>query len=300
MSSKRYDRKKRIRQLRRRLILLGLFVVLTTLFLYLVMERGWRPWEDLEKWIADISTQESRPGTEEPEEEKEELQTENTGIQPTIDLEEKDIYTFLQGPKAWASKAPYSGAWCEEHLAGQKFSVFGCGLCVLANIYSTLTPYDCSPLDMYDYAQRVSGYRPVNGFGAIDWPYLVQTLESVGIHSELKKTDGTYQTFQKDVSDAVSVIALISSYYDDAYWQDVEGHYINLWLYDAADDSVFLADSGNPSHNRQRISLSYIYKALKISGEYQYLLVTGIDTNGNTWKHDGIDTEWTPPSWYTK
>ena len=235
-----------------------------------------------------------------PTESVTEAQTEEARQADFSDLKETDIYTFLQGPKAWASKADWSGKWHEVVLADQEFSVFGCGLCDLANIYSTLTPYDCSPLDMYYFAQEASGYAPVSGFGAIDWPYLKQTLKAVGISSLIKRKDKKYEQFQKNIASSVSAIVLVCSYDDDTYWHDVEGHYVNIWLYNSEDDTVFLADSGNPDHNRQRIPLRYIYDALKTSSNYQYLLITGADEEKNTWKHDGIEIKWRKPKYYKK
>ena len=214
------------------------------------------------------------------------------------DLEETDIYTFLQGPKAWKSRADWSGAWCNKVLAGQEFSIFGCGLCDLANIYGTLTPYDCSPVDMFHYAREVSKYAPNSEAGAIDWPEMKAVLKSVGITSKLRRKDRSYEKFQQKISESITAIVLISSAYDDTYWQNVGGHYVNIWLYNEEDDTVFLADSGNPAHNRQRIPLRYIYDALKTSGIYQYMLVTEVDENGNTWQHDGIGIRWKKPKYY--
>ena len=222
-----------------------------------------------------------------------------TAPEYTASLQETDIYTFLQGPKAWGMRADWSGSWCRDYLAGQEFSVFGCGLCNLANLYGTLTDHDCSPLDMFYYAKEVSNYTPVSGVGAIDWTELKQTLHTVGIECELRNKDDTYEEFQKNVLVSGTVIALISSYNDSTYWQDVEGHYVNLWLYDQDTDTVLLADSGNPEHNRQRIPLRYVYDALKTGAAYQYLAVTGVDKNADTWQHNGIHTVWQKPSYYT-
>ncbi len=207
------------------------------------------------------------------------------------------VYTFLQGPKAWNSRTDWSGSWCELVLADQKFSVFGCGLCDLANIYSTLTAYDCSPVDMFYYAREVSGYQPVSGYGAIDWPDLKKTLQTTGIYSELGKKPDSYEEFQSRIAGSFCSIVLVSSYNDSSYWPNSEGHYVNLWLYDAGDDTVFLADSGNPDHNRQRIPLRYVYSALKTAADYQYLLVTGVNEKANAWKHDGISLQWKKPSY---
>lgn len=216
------------------------------------------------------------------------------------DFVETDIYTFMQGPKAWAAKVDFSGSWCEVVLADQEFSVFGCGLCVLANIYSTLTECDCSPLDMYDYARQVSGYAPSSGYGAIDWPFMKQTLQTVGIEAKLRKKNISYRQFQEAIANSYCAVVLVSSYNDDTYWHEVEGHYVTIWLYDPEDDTVFLSDSGNPDHNRQRIPLRYIYDALKTAGSHQYMMITGVDENGNTWGHDGISIKWKRPKYYKK
>ena len=216
------------------------------------------------------------------------------------DLVETDIYTFMQGPKAWKSRVDFSGSWCSEVLADQKFSVFGCGLCVLANIYSTLTPCDCSPLDMFWYAREVSGYSPSSGYGAIDWPYMRQTLRKVGITAKNMRKPTTYEKFQEYMENSICMVALVSSYYDDTYWQGVEGHYVTLWLYNREDDTVFLSDSGNPDHNRQRIPLRYIYDALKVASRFHFMRVTAVDPDKNTWQHDGIDIKWKKPRYYKK
>ena len=210
-------------------------------------------------------------------------------------LKEKDIYSFSQGPYAWENGYEWSGAWCQEVLAGQLFSVFGCGLCAMANIYSSLTGCECSPTDMFFYAQEVSGYTPVSGFGAIDWPYIQQTLKTTGIRSSLKPPAESYEAFRTDISRTIAAVVLINSVRDSSYWQ-TNGHYVTIWLYDSEDDTVFLTDSGNPAHNRQRIPLAYVYNALDPYTACQYLLITAVDEKGNTWKHDGIDADWIAPS----
>ena len=213
-------------------------------------------------------------------------------------LSETDIYTFMQGPKAWTTKTDWGGSWCDVELYDQKFSVFGCGHCCLANIYSTLTDCDCSPLDMFYYAKEVSGYRPMSYYGSIDWPYMKQTLKKVGIHTRLKQKDKTYKQFQEEIKNSITATVLICSDYDTTYWQGVEGHYVNVWLYDEEDDTVFLADSGNPDHNRQRIPLKYVYDAMKTSNRYQYMLVTSVDKDGNQWGHNGVEMKWNVPDYY--
>ena len=214
-----------------------------------------------------------------------------------ISLTDTDIYSFLQGPAAWENRTDWGGSWCNMILADQYFGAFGCGLCDLANIYSTLTPYECSPIDMYYYAQEASGYTPVSGLGAIDWPELQDTLQSVGINCELRTKDDNYEDFQNALAEGITAIVLISSAYDTTYWKNSDGHYVNLWMYDPADDTAFLADSGNYGYSRERISLRPVYDALLPASSYQYLLVTSVDTEGNTWQHDGIDIDWVRPDY---
>ena len=225
--------------------------------------------------------------------ETEETQTED----PALHMED-GVYTFLQGPVAWESKAHWSGIWCESELDGGLFSVFGCGLCDLAGIYSTLTPYECSPLDMYALARKVSDYSPGYDAGAIDWPYMVETLSKVGIGSKLRKKDRRYEAFQKAVAESLGAVILVSSDDDDTYWEDTPGHYVNIWHYNPETDQVFLGDSGNPGHNRQWIPLRYLYDAMASNSAWQYMVVTSYDEEKNTWKYSGIHEKWTRPPYY--
>ena len=225
--------------------------------------------------------------------ETEETQTED----PALHMED-GVYTFLQGPVAWESKAHWSGIWCESELDGGLFSVFGCGLCDLAGIYSTLTPYECSPLDMYALARKVSDYSPGYDAGAIDWPYMVETLSKVGIGSTLRKKDRRYEAFQKAVAESLGAVILVSSDDDDTYWEDTPGHYVNIWHYNPETDQVFLGDSGNPGHNRQWIPLRYLYDAMASNSAWQYMVVTSYDEEKNTWKYSGIHEKWTRPPYY--
>lgn len=238
--------------------------------------------------------------TESPAPQTEPVQTESQVPQtedPALHAED-GVYTFLQGPVAWNSKKPWSGIWCESELDGGLFSVFGCGLCDMASVYSTLSPYECSPLDMYALARKVSGYAPSDGFGAIDWPFMKETLEKSGFGITLKKKDKQYAAFQKAIAENPGAIVLISSMDDDTYWQDTPGHYVNIWHYNPETDKVFLGDSGNPDHNRQWVPLRYIYDALASDSSCQYMLITSYDEAKNTWKYSGIHEKWTRPSYY--
>ena len=230
-----------------------------------------------------------------------EAETEMTAQTETEDpalAREHAVYTFCQGPVAWSTHAPYSGEWCDYELDGGLFSVFGCGLCAMANISSTFTPYECSPLDMYWFARKVSDYSPGGGAGAIDWPFMEVSLEKAGFGVSLREKDKDYRAFQNTVAHCPACIALISSTDDDTYWQDTPGHYVTIWLYNYETDEVFLGDSGNPDHNRSWIPLRYIYDALAHDSSYQYLTIDYYDDNLNGWQYSGIVEDWTAPYYY--
>ncbi len=210
-------------------------------------------------------------------------------------IQEQDIYTFLQGPKSWAEGLSWSGEWSQFQVDGNPFGGFGCGLCCLANIYNTLSPYEVSPWDLCEYAIEVSEYAPDGRYGAIDWEPMRDTLKNCGIRSKLYRKPKSYQKFQEQMRNARSAIVLICSGDDDTYWQDTPGHYVNIWLYQEEDDTVFLAEPGSPENNRSRVPLRYIYDALKSVSRFQYLLVKGYLEEDNQWKADGIDEIWNNP-----
>lgn len=204
----------------------------------------------------------------------------------------EDVYTFLQGPKSWSEGRTWSGEWGEAYMDGGSFGGFGCGLCCMANIYSTLSDYRCSPPDMYRYAKRKTFY---GGGGAIDWGYMRQTLTSLGMDCNVKKKPSDYQMFQKAVAGSKCCIVLVSSYNSECYWKDTPGHYVTIFLYNAKTDKVFLADSGDPAHNRHWVSLKKIYRSLKTSSDYQYLQVKSYDKSRDSWKHKGAGGNWIKP-----
>lgn len=195
-----------------------------------------------------------------------------------------DIATFLQGPKSWEGRLTWSGEWGEAWYDGGKFGGFGCGLCCMANLYTSLSPYECSPLDMYRYAKKISGY---GGGGAIDWGYIKDTMKAAGFTSDVWRKPNTYKKFQKQVKTAMAVLVVVSSYDSTCFWQDTPGHYVTLFLYDSGTDRIFLADSGDPGHNRRWVPLKKIYRSLKTSNRWQYLAVTGYSEEADTWKHRG-------------
>lgn len=213
---------------------------------------------------------------------------------PVPDPTEK-IATFLQGPKSWGWRLPWSGIWGEEYYDGGKFGAFGCGPCCMANIYTTVSPYECSPLDMYEYAKKVGGYE---GGGAIDWGSIKVTLKKAGITSDVWRKPKKYSKFQKQVKDSLACIVVVSSYNSDCYWKDTPGHYVTIFQYDEHTDRVFLADSGDPNHNRHWVKLKKIYKSLKTSNSWQYLAVTDYNKKKDAWKHKGFGGECVlPDSW---
>lgn len=200
---------------------------------------------------------------------------------PTPDPTEK-IATFFQGPKAWNSRLEWSGNWSEQYYDGGSFGNFGCGLCCMANIYTTFSGYKCSPIDMYHYAKKVTEY---GGGGAIDWGYIKETLQTTGFTSDVWRKPKKYEDFQQQVKNSLACIVVVSSYNSDCYWKNTGGHYVTLFEYDEKTDKIFLADSGNPDHNRHWVKLKKIYKSLKTANKWQYLAVTAFDANKNKWKH---------------
>ncbi len=216
-------------------------------------------------------------------------------LREAYDIQEEDVYTFLQGPRSWGEGIPWSGEWALFEINGNCFGGFGCGLCCLANIYDTLSPYEVSPWDMCEYAMRVTDYAPTSSMGAIEWIYMKQTLERCGFTCGLYCKPATYEQFKEQMEGMKSSIVLVSSGADDTYWQGTPGHYVNIWLYRAEDESVFLAEPGNPENNRSRIPLRYVYDALKTVSRFQYLRVEEYLEENNRWKANGIGETWNQP-----
>ena len=165
------------------------------------------------------------------------------------------VYSFLQGPKSYSEGIPWAGSWCEAAVGYNKFGGFGCGFCCMANIYSTLTDYECSPLAIYEFAKGVSQYYPTSESGAIGWKDMKKTLKAAGFTCKNYRKPATYGEFREQMRHTLSAIVLVSSADDAAFWQDTPGHYVNIWLYQEDDDMVFLAEPGNPWNNRTWIPL---------------------------------------------
>lgn len=206
------------------------------------------------------------------------------------------IYTFLQGPKSWGEGRTWSGEWSEAYVNGNYFGNFGCGLCCMANIYSSLTEYTCSPWDMFERARAVSGYSPTRKVGAIGWADMKVTLRKSGFDCALFNKADRYEQFQEQIREAQMAVVLVCSADDDTFWENTGGHYVTISLYNQDTDEVFLADPGGPDRNRTWIPLRYVYDALKTSSQYQYLLVNGYAEEDNQWKQDGIDEAWVEPA----
>lgn len=282
--------------MKKKLSLLGL--ALFFLFLLLIIgstaekERKWK--EQTEVKIDGAGPQSMYVGVSQWL--KEDLsEAERKELVKAFELKEKDIYTFLQGPRSWSEGIPWSGEWCQFHVKGNPFGGFGCGLCCMANIYDTLSPYEVSPLDMFEHARMASDYAPDGKYGAIDWEEMRCALKVCGVGSQIHRKPETYEEFQEQIRLAKSAIVLICSGNDDTYWQDTPGHYVNIWLYQKEDDTVFLAEPGSPENNRSRIPLRYIYDALKTASRFQYLSVSGYELEEDRWRLDGIEESWNRP-----
>ncbi|MCR5665420.1 MAG: hypothetical protein K6G01_01190 [Eubacterium sp.] len=232
----------------------------------------------------------------ETEEEEEEAST-SQQLKEELAEAERNTYTFLQGPKSWEKSIDWSGEWSGAIVNGNAFGSFGCGLCAMANIYDTLSPYEVSPLRMCKYAQKVSAYAPTYESGAIGWGDMKTVLKTVGMDVEVATKPDNYEDFCENLKNAKSAIVLVCSEDDDSYWEDTPGHYVNIWHYNEEEETVFLADPGEPSHNRDRIDVEYVYDALKTSSKFQVLYVWSYDEDDNTWKGDGIKDNWNRPDY---
>lgn len=207
---------------------------------------------------------------------------------------EDSVFTYLQGPKSWSERRDWSGAWGSEFYDGGSFGAFGCGLCCLANVYSSISSFQCTPIDMYRFAKKNTGY---GGGGAIAWEYMDSILMGLGFESRLRRKPDSYSDFKKQISEASCSIVLVSSEASKCYWTNTPGHYVTIFLYNKEDDTVFLADSGDPEHNRHWVELRKIYKSLKTVSEWQYLCVGNYNKENDTWKHKDLNGQWVKPDY---
>lgn len=205
---------------------------------------------------------------------------------------EDAVYTFLQGPKSWGKRLAWSGKWAETYYDGGKFGAFGCGFCCMANIYSTQTTYEASPVDIYKYTKRNTIY---GGGGAVVWEYMESAMQTLGFETSLRRKPTSYRKFQKMIASNDSAIVLVSSSNSTCYWKNTPGHYVTVFLYDKQKDAVFLGDSGDPKHNRQWVALKKIYRSLKTESDYQVMTVTGYQASKDSWKHKKASGTWIRP-----
>lgn len=205
---------------------------------------------------------------------------------------EDRVYTFLQGPRSWKSQLTWSGKWGKTMYDGSSFGAFGCGFCCMANIYCTQTKYKASPVDVYSYSKKHTEY---GGGGAIAWEYMQRVMQRLGFQAKLMTKPDSYAAFQKQMTESETAIVLVSSHNSDCYWKDTPGHYVTIFLYDAQKDKVFLADSGDPEHNRHWVSLKKIYRSLKTESDYQFMTVGEYKESSDQWKHKSAKGTWVKP-----
>lgn len=213
-------------------------------------------------------------------------------VQSPTPAPEDSVYTFLQGPKSWKRRLTWSGKWGKTMYDGSSFGAFGCGFCCMANIYCTQTEHRASPVDVYQYSKKHTEY---GGGGAIAWEYMRSIMRRLGFQAELMTKPKSYETFQKQMTENETAIVLVSSNNSTCYWKDTPGHYVTIFLYDAQKDKVFLADSGDPEHNRHWISLKKIYRSLKTESDYQFMTVGDYQESSDQWKHKSAKGTWVKP-----
>ncbi len=266
---------------RRTGIMLGLAVIMTLILIF-----GKNDTEKTETTMVEHSVQEPYSST-------------GTAIisapKPEVTPNPEDkVYSFFQGPKCWEERREWSGKWGKEYHDGANFGAFGCGFCCMANIYSTMTEYKCTPIQMYERSKKVTLY---GGGGAISWGLMKQTMEDIGFQVDVGNKPSKYKEFKKIVAANPATLVLVSSYNDDSYWQNTPGHYVTLFLYDPETETALLTDSGDPTHNRQRVKLKMIYKALKTSSDFQYMTVVSYDASKDNWKHKKAGGTWVKPDY---
>lgn len=223
------------------------------------------------------------------------LTEETEDLQEETDLRtqaEEKAYSFLQGPLSWKRRLTWSGVWGKTYYDGDSFGGYGCGLCCLANIYSTLTDYEATPVNLYAYAKKVTDY---GGGGPIDWVYMYQVLQKLGMEAKLMKKPDSYREFREDIENCLNAVVLVCSYDSTCYWENTDGHYVTILGYDPETEEIFLGDSGDPTHNRQWVSLDKIYQSLKTSSRWQYLCVNSYDDQSCSWKHEYAGGRWVRP-----
>ncbi len=187
---------------------------------------------------------------------------------------EKQIYSYLQIPHDinFDRDFRWSGDWGRIMASGREFYYWGCGICCLSSIFSTFRAKDIPPDVIYYETREKTDYNPDSGHGAVSWGQLKKMCGIYGCSAVLKTKPADYSQFQRDIYGAAAVIVLVSKDNDDKLWWYTNGHYVNLWEYDPATDSVFLSDPSG-LFNRARVSLEDIYRALKTASNAQYMII---------------------------
>lgn len=212
----------------------------------------------------------------------------------TLPTDDPRVYSFLQGPKSYKKGLTWSGKWGKRRYDGAKFGAFGCGFCCMANIYCTETAYKANPVTIYKCSKNVTEYT---GGQAIGWGHMKQTLEYMGFTVQSGRKPKKYKTYKKLVKESICSIALVSSYDSEEYWTNTPGHYIVLFGYDEATDTVMITDSGDPSHNRARVGLRVVWRSLKKSSDFQYLNIMSYDEAADRLKHKTAGGIWYRPDY---
>lgn len=186
--------------------------------------------------------------------------------------EEKKIYSYIQIPKDFHPGDKWAGDWSDIESGGQTFFYFGCGVCCLSNMLSTLKDRVIRPDVMFERAKEQTDYNPDSGVGALSWEQLRTVCENAGLKAALKRKPDTLDEFRKDVEDSATTLVLVCRSDDDALWFYTKGHYVNLWEYDPDTDTVFVTDPSG-LFNRNRVMIEDVYNALKTRSSYQYMTI---------------------------
>ena len=189
---------------------------------------------------------------------------------------EKKIYSYVQVPPEYCVNGNWSGDWVRQVYGGQEFFHFGCGVCCLSNMFSTITKRAVAPDMMLEWAREYSSYNPDCGRGAISWSQLRKVCEALELPAVVKQKPAAYEDFRADVQAARTTMVLVCKENDDKLWFYTRGHYVNLWEYDPATDTVFVTDASG-LFNRSRVPLRDVYNALKTKSDAQYMCVNDVN-----------------------
>ena len=196
--------------------------------------------------------------------------------------EEKGIYSYTQfydeayQNSTWVNKrvsaAGWNGEWGRIQAGGQEFMMFGCGVCCLSNIVSTMTDRVVDPEEMYYALKDQTNYYPESGRGAVSWEYLQTMCAYYGLTMELRRKPADYESFVNEIRSVRTAVILADGGNSKRLWWYTDGHYVNIWAYDPATGTVFVTDPST-HYNRQRVKLIDIYNILKTASNYQYAVV---------------------------